>query len=297
MVGASRRQPHQFLRRVPNRPTLRRRNRLHAMIRVAIVVGGLAVGGLGAGAAYERALTHPALALRRVVLQGVSGPLEPAVQARLAPYRGRNLLALDLEQVKERLEGIPEVRRATVRRLLPDGLQVGVEVRTSRALLVAGEGRYVLDEEGVVISTGKEEGAAIPTGRTGTLPRLILDPAAGLHALPDPQFAFQPGQRLTLLPGHGETISSALAVLDWLERRAVALPRPIRHLRLGPAGVVLVLADPPLEVVVGDGQAIEDKIAALRTLLQTNPPRGPATVDLRFRDMLVVRPLSPEEEA
>ena len=59
-------------------------------------------------------------------------------------------------------------------------------------------------------------------------------------------------------------------------------------------GVVLVTAR--LEIIVGDARNMDSKIAAVRSLLQANPPAEPSTIDARYADMLVVRALARETE-
>jgi len=61
----------QFMRRVRNRPALRRRGYLHAMIRPVVALGGVAALVYGAQFGYQKALTSPALSIQSVRLHQV----------------------------------------------------------------------------------------------------------------------------------------------------------------------------------------------------------------------------------
>lgn len=273
--------PPQFLRRVRNRPSLRRRSRLHAMIRAIGVVGGIVVLGLGARLAWDQALATERLALRRVVLHQVPAMLIEPVRARLAPRYGQNLLSMDLGEVRESVEALPAVRSASVRRVLPDGLVVSVQARRPLALLEAAAGRWLVDEEGVVLGTpvpGGDVGADLLRVRIGLADHRQL----------------RPGQRATRLPEVGSDLLAALSTVVWLREHDAELGRPLDHIRIDGDGVVLVAGPPALEVVVGDASELDAKVSAVRTLLHSDPPEGPSCIDARYRDMLVVEDLEPE---
>jgi cell division septal protein FtsQ len=86
--------------------------------------------------------------------------------ARLA--EGMNLFALDLDEVRNNLLGVPLIKSAQVERLLPDRLRVRVSERVAVARLVADNGfQFAVDREGVVLG---------PSSRGPTLPLL-----AGVH--------------------------------------------------------------------------------------------------------------------
>lgn len=274
MVSNARGRPPQFLRRVKNRPSLRRRSRIHAMIRALLLLALVGLLGYGAWAGYEMALNTPALALRRVVLQQVPSDLIEPIRARLVPHYGENLFTLDLLELQHAVEGLPEVRGASIRRVLPDGLSVRVDPRRPRVRLVAADGEYVIDRDGVVI--------AAPQRATGDL----LSVQVG-----DVKLEARRGQSVLLAPGIGPQIASAVAIIEWLEREDIPLPRPLDHLRTGSEGVVLVLTQPTLEVVLGDERGLREKVLALHALLAADPPTRPSTVDVRYKDMLVVREL------
>ena len=126
----------QFMRRVKNRPALRHRGYVRAMIRPIVAASLLSALVYGAHYGYQRALTSPALSIQSVRLHQVPNMLIDPVRARLKPAYGANLLALDLVALRASIEELPAVRRASVRRVLPNGLVVSVEAREPKVRVV-----------------------------------------------------------------------------------------------------------------------------------------------------------------
>jgi len=263
-----------FMRRVKNRPAPRRRGYLHAMIRPLVGAGIFIALFYGAQYGYQQALNSPALSIQSVRLHQVPSMLIEPVRARLQGAYGQNILALDLAALRESIEELPAVRSAGVRRVLPSRLVVSIEARQPAARVVGAQTSYVIDGESVVLDTFDR--------RRSRLPEIRLIDGGTLRAAP--------GQRLTQDPKHGPGLVAALAVVDWLAQSDGALPNTLSHLRVDETGVVLVTAR--LEIIVGDAHNMNAKIAAVRSLLQTNPPLVPSTIDARYTDMLVVRALA-----
>jgi hypothetical protein len=268
----------QFMRRVKNRPALRRRGYLHAMIRPLVVAGVVAALLYGAQYGYQQALTSPALSIQSVRLHQVPNMLIEPVRARLQPAYGQNLLALNLVALRESIEELPAVRSAAVRRVLPSGLVVSVAAREPKVRVVGERTSYVIDGQSVVLDTFDR--------RRSRLPEIRLLDGGTLQS--------EPGQRLTQDPVHGGGLVAALAVVDWLAQSDGALPKTVNHVRIDDTGVVLVAAR--LEIIVGDARNMDSKIAAVRSLLHASPPTEPSTIDARYTDMLVVRALLRETE-
>lgn len=103
---------------------------------------------------------NPEYSLRHLVthLDGVMTREELITLTGLT--EGRNIFGIDLEQANQRLASLPEVRSATVERILPDTIEVGIEGRKPVFLLASNgeEGEsflpgktFLSDREGVVI--------------------------------------------------------------------------------------------------------------------------------------------------
>ncbi|HOX42620.1 MAG TPA: FtsQ-type POTRA domain-containing protein [Myxococcota bacterium] len=111
---------------------------------LAAVGGGL---GIGAYAVTHYLRTSPALSVRCIEVHGATRTHREEL-LRLADLReGSNVFAVDLASAEERLLRHPWVRRAVVRRVVPDRLVVEIEEHQPAAL-VALEDLYVADSEG-----------------------------------------------------------------------------------------------------------------------------------------------------
>lgn len=259
----------QFLRRVKNRPPLRRRSRVRAWLRLVAVLAGIALGGIGAWAAFRAALSTELLAFDDLAVEGAPDELAEEVTRSMQAFRGHNLLALDLASVRRRIEAIPRVRRASLRRRLPHGLEIEIEPREPRAVVESTGAAYLVDEEAVVLGSARES--------RDDLPRIRVTGASGSGSSPSSEAAPSPS------PG----VSVALDVLAWLERSGYDLGAELDGLRVEGRGVVLELEN-RLEILIGDADALPGKFEAFEALLESDPPTPPAVVDVRFRDMVVV---------
>ncbi len=75
----------------------------------------------------------------------------PAIAAATALHPGDAILGVNLDHLRERVEGVGWVKSAKVQRLLPDTIVVNVQPRTLLAVWQHGEGADVVDADGAVI--------------------------------------------------------------------------------------------------------------------------------------------------
>ena len=70
---------------------------------------------------------------------------------------GQNLFAVDLQQIRANLEGVPLIRRAEVSRDLPDTLVIRVTERTALARMADGASGFpvLVDRDGYVLGLGR----------------------------------------------------------------------------------------------------------------------------------------------
>jgi cell division protein FtsQ len=99
---------------------------------------GLAALAFAAGAAYW--LLHSALfPVRTIELRSaLKQAPRAAVQATLASVGRGNFFAAPIDELRSALERLPWVRRAAVRRVWPDGLEVSIEEQVPLARWAAG---------------------------------------------------------------------------------------------------------------------------------------------------------------
>jgi cell division protein FtsQ len=101
---------------------------------LALQLGGVAlvlVGGLWAG--YSRVMASERLKVGRVDVRGGHFLSEGEVREMLGLAVGENILGVDIDDLKSRLRASPWVADATVRRALPDTLEVEIKERVPLA--------------------------------------------------------------------------------------------------------------------------------------------------------------------
>jgi cell division septal protein FtsQ len=259
-----------FLRRDQSEQVRRSRRRRTLRRRLA-VLAGLFGAGLALGTAYaaRHYLTHsPRFALRRVDFSEVRHAPMADLRRALDRVRGRNLFLLDLARIEHDLAACRWVRRATVKRVLPDALFAAVEERVPRGLALLRGRVELIDEEGVAIDAygekTREFSFPIFTG--------IDERDAGRAA---------------------RQAARGVALLDDLGRRRPGLASDISEIDLG--------RDDRIELHMNEGGPVVrlnprdfgtnlDHYLAMRDYLATNFGDA-AYVDLRFRDRIAFQPL------
>ena len=246
---------------------------LGVLVRVLVI--GVTLAGLGVAAfvAWDWARRTPLLATRSVEVTGARRLDEATVRAAAAIEPGTNLFAVDVAAAEARVASLPGVRRAHVVRHLPGRVTVLLEEREPYALVNAG-GLHWVDAEGYLVTTDARPGA------TG-LPILsgVGAPAPGTS---------EPSDELR----------TGLALLHVLQRTSGRLAARISEIDLArPHGPVLYLVD-GIEVRLGpDGWG--DRLARLDGVLGELDAHGErvASIDLRFRDQVVLTPRAPATSA
>lgn len=127
---------------------------LRALIVLFVLMGVAAALAFGL-VALRRVLftSNPRFQLREIVVQSEGYWQERSAQlaSRLGVHTGDNLFSLDPGALRRQLAAIPNVQDCEVTRILPDTLKLRVVERIPRAVLTSPGGRWVVDEEGVVI--------------------------------------------------------------------------------------------------------------------------------------------------
>jgi cell division septal protein FtsQ len=143
-----------YWRRRANRQ-VRKERRTRAALRLLGLAGAhLAVVGLlllAAARGWSHLSTSSSFDVREIVVQGTERTTPAAVAQALAPLRGRNLVALHLDEVETLLAPDPWVERASIRRVLPHLLRVDVVERVPTAIAVVGGRALAVDAKGTVI--------------------------------------------------------------------------------------------------------------------------------------------------
>jgi cell division protein FtsQ len=218
----------------------RRRRRLNAVLGVVAVVVWSLVG-----------LRSGLVDVDRVQVEGATHTSEAAVRAALAAGPGTPMVEVDGGAAEGRLEALPWVEAARVRRLWPGTVRVVLTERTAVAAVPAGERWALVDADGRVLAT-------------------VDGPLAELAALPGVT-AGAPGTTVTgpdrdLLRTLGDLPSATRARVD--------------EARRGGEGIVLDLAGGAC-VVLGDRSDLDAKAMAAEAVLASVDGAATARIDVR----------------
>lgn len=129
---------------------------------------------------------HRYFAVREVQVQGARRLGPEQVRVWLGMVEGSSIWAASPRALEERLERQPAIARASVRRILPDRLQVVVREREPRAFLRHGAQAYVVDRSGVVIGEAPLR---------GDLPIITLGVPVPAPAAPQPPATADAGRK------------------------------------------------------------------------------------------------------
>ncbi|MFN2606488.1 MAG: cell division protein FtsQ/DivIB [Acidimicrobiales bacterium] len=237
-------------------PRIRRRQveirRAEGRRRLLVVLGVLAALAL-AGVAW--AVTRsPLLDVDRVTVLGADRSGAAAVRSAAAVGRHQPMVDVDRAGAARRVEALPWVLRAEVRRSWPATVRIRVTERTARAVTSAvGGGWALVDPAGRVLDR-------VPAAPPG-LPLVEGVPQAGA-----------PGS--TVPPATADPLRVAVSLPPGLAPRVASVAAGARgvELHLRPTGVV----------VLGAADAVGAKLGAALTVLGAVDGRTVATLDVRI---------------
>lgn len=118
------------------------------------VAGAILLGGLTSMAAFlvpSALRTAPFLRVSTITVHGNDYVSKGEVLALIGQLQGENILVADLEAYRDQLLTSGWIKSATLRRVLPTTVEVGVEERVPVAFGRFGTRLYLVDEVGAVI--------------------------------------------------------------------------------------------------------------------------------------------------
>ncbi|HSR51130.1 MAG TPA: FtsQ-type POTRA domain-containing protein [Acidobacteriota bacterium] len=117
------------------------------------VISALAVAvvGLFLYQAWASPTGRPYFAVEEVVFEGLERVKRPHLQELVRDAARGNILHVDLQQVRRRVESVLWVESAVVRRRLPDALVIGVTERKPVAVAQVGRELLLVDRHGVLL--------------------------------------------------------------------------------------------------------------------------------------------------
>jgi cell division protein FtsQ len=242
------------------RADVRRERRLRRLRRTLLVVALLVVALVAA--VVERSSL---VALAEVRVDGLQRLDQAEVVDAAGLALGTSTLRLDLVGATHRVEELPLVATATVRRLDPLTVIIEVVEREPSVVVSLGQRSVLVDPDGVIIAAGREPGLPVVVLLSGPLPT----PGADVSASP--------------------TIANAHAAIQQLP--GVIRARVVHYLAVGPDDLDLELDDGTL-VHLGRAERMDEKARALGAVLEDLDGRPVAAIDVRAPGRPVVIPNS-----
>ncbi len=126
-----------------------------------ITVVLIAAGGVLAWKAYQTLLHAEMFQIAGVDVQGVKQMSEADLREIAGVFKGQNIFRVALETPVRRARANPWVKDVRIYRRLPNRVSMVVTERVAFALLDTGAGKYVMDNEGIVIDRIVKENASV----------------------------------------------------------------------------------------------------------------------------------------
>jgi cell division protein FtsQ len=219
----------------------------------------------------------PLLAVHQVLVEGAAHTRRATVLASAGLDRHPPMLDIDLAAVGARVEALPWVAGAQVRREWPTTVSIAITERTPAAQVPGPAGQpAVVDAAGRVLAVGVEASRVVATEAL-TLPLLRGVAPAG-----------RPGSTLA------SAAQGALTVLQAVDGLVAEGPRGGTAYRVAaitrdPDGTVrATLAPGAVDVVFGGPDQVTAKVVALRSILGQLPPGGEAVIDVQVPETPVL---------
>jgi hypothetical protein len=246
------------------RPASRRSRTARRLDRGRVFAAALALAS--AAALGTVSLWPQALPVAQV---SVDGARHVAADAAIAAsgVAGSPIFRASSADARARLRALPAVRDATVELRLPAGARITLSERVAAGRWVVGGSEWFIDADGVLFPS------VDPTGAPDL--RVVDERAtpSGAGSRVDPALVAAALRLASLAPG---------------ELRPDAL-RPTVRIDKGPSGLVLQ-SGARWEIRFGGPDRLDEKLAAVRVYLKTNPTRTLDYVDVARPEFIVVRP-------
>jgi cell division protein FtsQ len=229
-----------------------------AALRIITVVFIIAVG-LSAWQAY-RTLVHAELfQIAGVDVTGVKQVSETDLRSITGVFTGQNIFTVDLETVAERARANTWVKDVRIYRRLPNRISMVVTERSPYALLEAGTGWYVMDNDGFIVEKIAKEKAS-----SWRLPVVAIR-----------DFRIRPGEQVT-----SDSMAEALMLIAEIAERGGWPLHEVTIKALSPETLSIFYANHEFKIGAG-GYA--EKLSRLAEILSDGKQRGfeIAYVDLR----------------
>jgi cell division protein FtsQ len=211
--------------------------RLRAPLARALVVLALVVALAGIG--YAAARFTSLFALEEIEVTGASPRIKTAVRETGAAFLGTSLVALDQDELRDRLQALPSVEAVRFDRAFPHTLRIVVVPERPLAVLRDGRGSWLVSERGRVIRS--------------------VDPETKRAVVWIAPADLEPGELV------GE--ENARLALEGLRRLPATFPGRVEYARATDGAITFELAD-GAEVRLGTADSLALKLAVATRILR-----------------------------
>jgi cell division protein FtsQ len=203
------------------------------------------------------AMRSPLFTAQHIRVTGIETLDHDGVVA-LSGLVGENMIGLPVDEARQRILGVPQVRSVEFVRRWPQTVTIRIEERVPFAIWTVGGRDYVVDVEGFVLSSG----APVDS------PPHVVEP--------DSARIMGPGDRV-----HPDALSLAARIAKESPRVS---GQTVQQLEYRPSVGVTAVFMNGTRVTFGDDRSFEYKVAVLSSLLDQLSARNytPRNVDLRF---------------
>ncbi len=120
----------------------------------------VAAAGVGAWQGYRMLMHADIFVVSGVDVRGVSRLREEDLKEIAAVFTGQNIFRVDINAATRKAAANPWVKETRIYRKLPNRITMVFTERVPCAVLETGTGRYLIDEEGIVIERVAKDGRA-----------------------------------------------------------------------------------------------------------------------------------------
>jgi cell division protein FtsQ len=257
--------------------------RLLTMFKILAALCLLALVLAAGFSVFRFAYSAGLLTLRNISIDGCGHSDPVALEGIIRRDFSANILHIDLNQLRSRLEQEPWVRRAEVRRILPATLKIQVQERVPSVIADIGGALELLDNEGFLLDHYNRDYG-----------KLDVPVFCGLRG--DDVASYR-----VLQEDNSSRVRLGVQVLSELAAGSPDYTRALSEVDLSdPANVKVLLVDDTAEVLLGD----RDFLKRFQTFMSNLPQyedlkaqgKDIAIVDLRFDSQIVYRLRPPATE-
>ena len=184
--------------------------------------------------------------------------------------QNKNVISLDLDEIRRSLELIPWIRSVVVRRVLPDKLIIEVTERVPIAFARVDHATFLVDDQGVLLESDSE------------YPHEFDFPViTGLEAGVEPEALVRNKKRVTLYQ----------KLIQALDGNGAGLSKDLSEVRLQDPGSLAVLLNDDSVLVILGAEQLDQRFRRYLGMSSQIKQKCPQvdTVDLRFQDQVIIK--------